>query len=94
MNSYFPASYFSQVYSGKRGACQCGCSGKHYEVNDKSFDLMLKKVLDNRNAEAFAGGVFLNVGARTYTAYVAPGLVNKFREHFLPESNTEVTEYD
>lgn len=34
----------SRIYSGKDRACRCGCAGKYYSPNDKSFNLIVSKL--------------------------------------------------
>lgn len=65
----------TKVYSGRDGACCCGCAGKHYQRGDKSFPHMLSRVArmvaaaEPHTVDCGGTYVAVTVGARVLIAY-------------------------
>ena len=60
---------YESVYSGVRGACCCGCSGRYWQDGEKMFPSMLKKVLNNPLVKDEGSHAWVEVGAKIYVAY-------------------------
>ena len=59
---------FTKVYSGRAGKCCCGCAGTYWRTGDKSFERMLRRVL-NLKVQDEGNYVWAEVGERLYVAY-------------------------